>query len=175
MPHAHNEMYISAKINFPFHKTTNTEISLIFLEVPEERECKISDDCGPTQACLNRFCVNPCTVGNPCAITAQCEVTNHKALCRCPSGLLGDPFIRCYEIIPSTPECKLDSDCSYDKACISQRCQDPCLIANPCGTNAQCKTTQHRPICLCPDGLGGNPQVLCYKRKYFLDFRLLNS
>lgn len=134
--------------------------------------------------CLNRLCVNPCTVANPCAPTAECQALNHKAVCRCPENLIGDPFLRCYESktlhfnktlcktkiqcisVPKTqPECTSDSDCSDDKACINQRCQNPCALSNPCGTNAECRTSQHRPTCRCPDGWGGNPQVLCYKRK----------
>lgn len=57
--------------------------------------CTTSDDCPLSEACLNRQCVNPCVVANPCAITADCQAINHKAVCQCPPGLIGDPFIRC--------------------------------------------------------------------------------
>lgn len=41
--------------------------------------------------------MNPCIARNPCASTAICEANNHKTLCHCPTGLLGDPFVNCYE------------------------------------------------------------------------------
>lgn len=70
---------------------------LLLTELPEEPGCKSNDECGPTEACIHKICINPCTAANPCAISAHCEVTNHKAFCTCPSGLVGDPFVRCYE------------------------------------------------------------------------------
>lgn len=167
-----------------YHYYTVDWLNDCFLtEAPEQPGCNSNEECSPTEACVHRICINPCAVASPCAISAQCEVINHKASCICQSGLIGDPFVRCYEgnvIINSTrtkcktcwfaaptgqPECTSDLDCLNDKACIGQSCQDPCLLTNPCGTNAQCKTIQHRPTCLCPDGWGGNPQVLCYQRK----------
>lgn len=51
-------------------------------------------------------------------------------------------------------------------ACINQRCQDPCAEANPCAGNAECRVRNSRPICSCPTGWGGDPQVQCYRRKY---------
>lgn len=68
------------------------------------------------------------------------------------------------EALPK-PECTIDSECSDDRSCINQRCQNPCVVANPCGTNADCRTFNHRPSCQCPAGWGGNPQIQCYKRK----------
>lgn len=121
-----------------------------------------------SETCLNRNCVNPCAVGNPCSLSADCKPTNHKAVCSCPTGLVGNPFIRCYEEPKSKPECNSDSECANDRSCVNQRCQDPCSVSNPCGTNAQCKTNFHRPTCRCPDGWAGNPQVACYKRSYLL-------
>lgn len=79
--------------------TSGDFLKQVFLltEPLEEPECISNDQCRPTEICLHRICVNPCTVANPCALSAQCEVTNNKAVCRCPSGLIGDPFIGCYE------------------------------------------------------------------------------
>lgn len=147
---------------------------LSFLLVPQDQPgCKSNDECSLSETCLNRNCVNPCAVGNPCAQTAECSAINHKAQCRCPADLIGDPFIRCYKDSPKIkPECTSDSECSNDKSCVNQRCQDPCIIANPCGTNAQCRTNQHRPSCVCPNGWGGNPQIMCYKRKYLFEVKI---
>lgn len=66
------------------------------------------------------------------------------------------------------PECTVDSDCPSSRACINEKCQEPCAISNPCGVFAECNTLQHRPVCNCPDGWAGNPQIHCYKRECFL-------
>jgi len=70
-----------------------------------------------------------------------------------------------FKTVPPKPECTSDPECPGDKSCVNERCQDPCLVANPCGSGAECHTIQHRPVCNCPDGWGGNPQVQCYRRK----------
>lgn len=64
------------------------------------------------------------------------------------------------------PECTSDSECSNDKACIHERCQNPCADRNPCAGNADCRVSFHRPLCYCPSGWGGDPQVQCFKRKF---------
>lgn len=131
--------------------------------------CKSDSDCPSSETCLNRQCINPCLVSNPCARNAHCEANNHRALCKCPAGLTGDPFINCYQELQPLPrpECEIDSECGDHLSCINQRCQNPCTHGNPCGSGAHCRTQQHRPTCQCPDGWGGNPQVQCYKRKFF--------
>lgn len=60
-----------------------------------------------------------------------------------------------------------DSECGPSTACVNQRCQDPCADGNPCGNNAECRVRNNRPICSCPTGWGGDPQVQCFKRKIF--------
>lgn len=156
--------------------------------------CKNDNDCPSSETCLNRQCINPCLVSNPCARNAHCEASNHRAICKCPSGLTGDPFINCYqgrflknptlgaiifwnylELQPlPRPECEIDNDCGDHQSCINQRCQNPCTVGNPCGTGAQCRTQQHRPTCVCPDGWGGNPQNQCYKSKLTNSFLEVN-
>lgn len=37
---------------------------------------------------------------------------------------------------------------------------DPCTVSY-CGTNAQCRTSNHQALCSCPPGLDGNPIVKC--------------
>lgn len=46
--------------------------------------------------CLNQRCINPCAV-NPCASNAECYVENHRRICQCPAGHIGDPFVICYD------------------------------------------------------------------------------
>lgn len=150
-------------------------------------------------ACLNRRCINPCTV-NPCAPNAECHIENHRRTCQCPRGYAGDPFINCYEGIVShafffysskvsdrasftslsftstedviLPECRTNTECPSDKACINQLCQDPCS-SNSCGLNAECITINHHPSCHCQHGLAGDPQAQCFRRKFlrFLIFK----
>ena len=63
--------------------------------------------------------------------------------------------------------CVTDDECSIDAACVNRICMDPC----DCGTGAECFITEHRPICRCPEGLIGNPQIACVdpgKNRYFI-------
>jgi hypothetical protein len=64
-------------------------------------------------------------------------------------------------------------DCADDKACVSQVCQSVCAVQNPCAPNAICRAQFHRPLCVCPVGWAGNPQVRCYKRKFGKTMQIL--
>lgn len=57
------------------------------------------------------------------------------------------------------PECSVSSECSQDKACVNQKCIDPC--PGTCGSNARCNVLNHSPICSCPSGYTGDPFVQC--------------
>ncbi|ENN73328.1 hypothetical protein YQE_10090, partial [Dendroctonus ponderosae] len=136
----------------------------------DEPGCRSQQDCPQSDSCINRQCVNACVVGNPCAPTAECSANHHKATCTCPTPLIGDPFIRCYQQpAQPQPECTHDGECSSDKSCINQHCQDACGLSNPCGANAECQTKQHRPTCVCAVGWIGNPQIACYKPECKVD------
>lgn len=113
--------------------------------------------------------MNPCIDSNPCSRTAECMALNHKAVCSCPTGMIGDPFINCYkEHDVSTPECVSDYECDVNKACVRQTCVNPCAESNPCSGNADCRVSYHRPLCYCPPGWGGDPKIQCYKRKFYI-------
>lgn len=60
-----------------------------------------------------------------------------------------------------TAECKIDSDCPFDKACINEKCLDPCDSSTHCGRNAECIVQYHRAQCNCPIGMQGNPLISC--------------
>ncbi|KAJ8890112.1 hypothetical protein PR048_009619 [Dryococelus australis] len=135
----------------------------------EQPGCKSSAECQTTETCLNRQCLNPCVASNPCAQNADCVAAQNRATCRCPAGLTGDPFVNCYQLSTPEFECTSDLDCANDKSCVDRRCQEPCSVANPCGNNAECHTREHRPICSCPIGWGGNPQIQCYKPECSID------
>jgi hypothetical protein len=53
----------------------------------------------------------------------------------------------------------MNSECSRMKACINQRCKDPCL--GTCGNNARCNVVNHIPMCSCPTEMTGNPFSQC--------------
>lgn len=97
--------------------------------------------------------INPCSP-SPCGPNSQCKELNGQAICSCLPEYIGSP--------PSCrPECVISSECSHDKACIGQKCKDPC--PGMCGYNANCQTINHSPICTCTTGYTGNPFSQCYQ------------
>lgn len=58
-------------------------------------------------------------------------------------------------------ECKTDSDCAVDKACINEQCIEVCSIRGSCGFNALCEPVIHRAVCSCPQCHKGDPTVSC--------------
>lgn len=91
---------------------------------------------------------DPC-IPSPCGTNAQCS----DGICTCIGEYQGDPYTGC------RPECILNSECSRNKACINQKCQDPC--PGTCASNAICEVHNHVPMCHCPAGMQGNAFVLC--------------
>lgn len=97
--------------------------------------------------------INPCSP-SPCGPNSQCKELNGQAICSCLPEYIGSP--------PSCrPECVISSECNHDKACIGQKCKDPC--PGMCGYNAHCQTINHSPICTCTTGYTGNPFSQCYQ------------
>lgn len=47
-------------------------------------ECETDSECGHTQSCQNYRCASPCSSG-VCAPTANCDVSQHRAVCSCPT------------------------------------------------------------------------------------------
>lgn len=93
---------------------------------------------------------DPCNP-SPCGPNAQCN----DGVCSCLAEYQGDPYSGC------RPECVLSIDCAQNKACIRNKCLDPC--PGTCGENAECITVNHVPSCSCSEGLTGNPFVACKK------------
>lgn len=95
---------------------------------------------------------NPCNP-SPCGPNSQCKELNNQAICSCLPEYVGSP--------PSCrPECVISNECNRDKACILQKCKDPC--PGMCGHNANCQTMNHSPICTCTSGYTGDPFTQCY-------------
>lgn len=117
-------------------------------------ECTSNSDCPNDRQCINSQCINPCIYENPCSPRAECKVQNHVALCRCPSGFIGNPYIDCKR--EPQPECRQDPECSPRLACIENKCQDPCIIIQPCHVPSECRVDGTVPvrtmICVCPPG-----------------------
>lgn len=88
----------------------------------------------------------------PCGPYSNCRENNAQAVCSCQVGYIGTP--------PTCrPECVVNSECSTDRACINQKCTNPC--PNTCGFDAHCHTRNHNPICACPPGYTGDPFSQC--------------
>lgn len=91
---------------------------------------------------------DPC-YPNPCGPNALCS----NGVCSCIAEYHGDPYKIC------RPECVLNNECPSDKACIRNKCTDPCPGA--CGSNALCAVYNHVPMCHCAEGMTGNAFAVC--------------
>lgn len=108
---------------------------------------------------------NPCQP-SPCGPYSVCREVNGHAVCSCQKNYVGNP--------PACrPECTISADCPQNKACINQKCADPC--PGTCGINARCQVVSHNPICSCPPSYTGDPFVRCLfeESKLFLLFSIL--
>lgn len=103
---------------------------------------------------------DPCNP-SPCGPNAQCS----NGDCSCLSEYHGDPYTSC------RPECVLNSDCPRDKACLRNKCIDPC--PGTCSQNAICEVLNHIPMCSCPGGHEGNAFVQCRPIKSMLHLLLV--
>ena len=95
---------------------------------------------------------NPC-YPSPCGSNAHCRAENGRAICECLPDYFGNPYESC------RPECVANTDCASNRACIRNKCQDPC--PGTCGISAQCDVRNHIPICTCPRGYAGDAFRLC--------------
>lgn len=95
---------------------------------------------------------DPCNP-SPCGPNANCE----NGICKCLDQYFGDPYSGC------RPECTTNNECSPTKACINNKCADPCV--GVCGQLARCDVINHIPTCSCPSPLSGDPFILCKEVK----------
>lgn len=114
--------------------------------------CSADQDCGDTEACVNRICRNPCNCGD----NAECFVRDHRPVCSCKSGFDGDPYRLCRVV-----GCRSDSECESHEACVNGNCISPCLLNNTCGANADCYVDRSRPLCRCRSGFEGDAYIGC--------------
>ena len=97
-----------------------------------------------------------CQNGVKCGQFAECNPGTGNE-CQCRSGYIGEPPL-------CRPQCLRNADCAKNQACISDKCQNPCIGA--CGIDAICKVINHLPRCKCPENLdSGDPYKECYESK----------
>lgn len=82
----------------------------------------------------------------------QCRNNAGQAVCSCSPGYIGSPP-QC------RPECVVSSECTPDRACINNKCADPC--PHTCGIASVCRVSNHNPICSCEFGFTGDPSTQC--------------
>lgn len=95
---------------------------------------------------------NPCQP-SPCGPNAVCRESYGSPQCTCLPDFYGNPYENC------RPECVINTDCPSNRACIRNKCQDPC--PGTCSFNADCNVINHIPICSCKLGYTGDPFRYC--------------
>lgn len=90
---------------------------------------------------------------SPCGANAVCKERDGAGSCTCLPDYFGDPYSGC------RPECSVNNDCARDKACLNNKCRDPC--PGVCGFNAECHVVNHSPACSCIAGHVGDPLQGC--------------
>ena len=76
-----------------FSLSKNDSLSLILAPKPE---CTIDPECPTQLACINEKCKNPC-YSHTCGRNAECTVKNHRPICVCLAGFVGNPQTICEE------------------------------------------------------------------------------
>lgn len=94
----------------------------------------------------------PCNP-SPCGANALCREQNGAGSCECVQDYTGNPYEGC------RPECIINTECSHDRACIGNKCRDPC--PGVCASNADCRAVNHLPVCTCLPGYSGDPFLQC--------------
>lgn len=101
---------------------------------------------------------NPCSP-SPCGANAVCKERNNAGSCSCLDTYIGNPYEGC------RPECVVNTDCPSNRACVNNKCADPC--PGTCGSNAECQVVSHVPLCTCITGYTGDPFRYCvYQGKH---------
>ena len=130
----------------------DTDRSCVPIETTNSPGCVRDDECEKDSACLNRICMNPCDCGKG----ADCFLSNHRPVCQCPEGTVGNPQVECKPV-----GCQSDSECQDREACSNGKCINPCLLDDPCGVNAECFPQRHIANCRCLSGYEGDPVQGC--------------
>lgn len=92
-----------------------------------------------------------------CGANAVCKNVYGHIVCECYPGYYGNPYLACH------PECVLNTDCDRAKACLNNKCTDPCI--GVCGVSAKCQVVNHVPVCYCASDYTGDPLTNCYPHR----------
>ena len=71
-------------------------LNACFFHLAARPECTSDPECPINLACIQEKCQDPCFT-TTCGLNAQCTANNHRALCICKSGYVGDPYTICEE------------------------------------------------------------------------------
>ena len=71
-------------------------LNACFFHLAARPECTSDPECPISLACIQEKCQDPCFT-TTCGLNAQCTANNHRALCICKSGYVGDPYTICEE------------------------------------------------------------------------------
>lgn len=100
--------------------------------------------------------IDPCNP-SPCGAYAECRQQAGVGSCQCLLEYFGNPYEGC------RPECVINSDCPSNRACVNERCKNPC--PGTCGLNAECYVRNHQATCNCLYGYQGDPYRYCAKEE----------
>ncbi|KAJ8890120.1 hypothetical protein PR048_009627 [Dryococelus australis] len=131
-----------------------------------ENVCANDYDCPNEKACVNKQCIDPCTLRGACGTNALCRPVLHKPRCSCPQCYVGMPHEvctpepKCEKTVPRPNQpvtgCMHDDDCADHLACnrATKDCQDPCraMLSFACDANKKCEVRRHKPMCVCKSG-----------------------
>lgn len=120
--------------------------------------CTLSEQCKPTEICLDRKCQDPCESKSPCFVPGtRCLVRNHVLQCRCePDHVMDVVSKTCVKV-----KCERNRDCALGRICFNGFCSDPCAR---CGPGAICDLSKSK-TCFCPEKFSGDPYKGCEKCK----------
>lgn len=127
--------------------------------------CKSDDECEFGTICSvdihgQQKCISPCeTVACGSNEVCQLDIGGHPT-CACKREYIWNPVTSACEK-PTTPDCKIDSDCQQIEACQPDalgvlKCVAVCSHFT-CPNNAACIAENHKGKCQCLAGFTGNP------------------
>ena len=79
--------------NYSYCQKNETNDSSFLAPKPE---CVSDPECPTQLACINEKCKNPC-YSHTCGRNAECTVKNHRPICVCLQGFVGNPQTICEE------------------------------------------------------------------------------
>ena len=85
-------LYRLLKISYLIHETKANGSSILV----QKPECVSDPECPTHLACINDKCKDPCYITHTiCGRNAECIVKNHRPICACLDGFVGNPQTIC--------------------------------------------------------------------------------